>query len=221
VEVADGPLRYRVGTGLSSRVAKLNPAWNEPSDDATVNASFAAAMALTAGEFVDHVARAVTTWLPAREIVAAARAGATGVHASGRILKLATFAPWKEHLFELEDEEAAAAAGVTSPVKRARTDGDAASATTADDGGKAWYVLYPDSNPSAGWRVQAVPVEPEGFACRRALPAAWRGLRDDELSAAAGVPGCVFVHAAGFIGGAKTYEGALALAVKATEGAAV
>jgi uncharacterized UPF0160 family protein len=88
VEVADGPLRYRVDTGLSSRVAKLNPAWNEPADDATVNARFAAAMALTAGEFVDHVARAITTWLPAREIVAAARAGAAAVHPSRRILQL-------------------------------------------------------------------------------------------------------------------------------------
>ncbi len=42
-----------------------------------------------------------------------------------------------------------------------------------------------------------------------------RGLRDDALSEACGVPGGVFVHASGFIGGNATYEGALAMARKA------
>lgn len=41
-----------------------------------------------------------------------------------------------------------------------------------------------------------------------------RGLRDEALSEACGVPGCVFVHASGFIGGNATYEGALAMARK-------
>jgi uncharacterized UPF0160 family protein len=31
------------------------------------------------------------------------------------------------------------------------------------------------------------------------------------------VSGCIFVHASGFIGGNKTYEGALAMASKALE----
>jgi uncharacterized UPF0160 family protein len=46
------------------------------------------------------------------------------------------------------------------------------------------------------------------------MPAAWRGLRDEALSMEAGIPGCTFVHAAGFIGGNATYEGALAMARK-------
>jgi uncharacterized UPF0160 family protein len=41
---------------------------------------------------------------------------------------------------------------------------------------------------------------------------AWRGLRDAALSEVAGVPGCVFCHASGFIGGNDTYDGALAMA---------
>ena len=49
--------------------------------------------------------------------------------------------------------------------------------------------------------MQAVPVSPESFASRKALPEVWRGLRDDVLSKASGVDGCVFVHASGFIGG--------------------
>lgn len=50
------------------------------------------------------------------------------------------------------------------------------------------------------------------FGSRKPLPVSWRGLEGDELSAVAGIPGCVFVHMSGFIGGNKTYEGALAMA---------
>jgi len=75
---------------------------------------------------------------------------------------------------------------------------------------KAIYAVYPDDGGS--WRVQAVPVSSESFDSRKALPEAWRGLRDDTLSAASGIEGCVFVHASGFIGGNKTKDGALKLA---------
>jgi len=40
----------------------------------------------------------------------------------------------------------------------------------------------------------------------------WRGLRDEELSKKSGIPGCIFVHATGFIGGNKTEEGVLEMA---------
>jgi uncharacterized UPF0160 family protein len=49
--------------------------------------------------------------------------------------------------------------------------------------------------------VQAVPVSSDSFESRKALPEPWRGLRDDKLSEATGIPGCIFVHASGFIGG--------------------
>lgn len=62
------------------------------------------------------------------------------------------------------------------------------------------YVIYPDET-SGDWRVQAVPVSPDSFESRKALPVAWRALRDDSLSLASGVEGCIFVHASGFIGG--------------------
>ncbi|KAG5221883.1 GAMM1 protein [Salix suchowensis] len=47
----------------------------------------------------------------------------------------------------------------------------------------------------------AVPVSPESFQSRKALPEAWRGLRDDELSSVSKIEGGIFVHASGFIGG--------------------
>ena len=40
----------------------------------------------------------------------------------------------------------------------------------------------------------------------------WRGLRDQELSEVSGIPGCVFVHANGFIGGNSTLDGVLSMA---------
>lgn len=55
-------------------------------------------------------------------------------------------------------------------------------------------------------------VAPDRFESRKALPEAWRGLRDDDLSKGSGIPGGVFVHMSGFIGGNTTYEGALAMA---------
>lgn len=62
------------------------------------------------------------------------------------------------------------------------------------------YVIYPDET-GKNWRVQAVPVSPESFDSRKALPEAWRGVRDDELSKLSDIDGCIFVHASGFIGG--------------------
>ena len=49
------------------------------------------------------------------------------------------------------------------------------------------------------------------------LPEAWRGLRGAELDAVAGIPGCVFVHASGFIGGNESYTGALKMATTSLE----
>ena len=62
------------------------------------------------------------------------------------------------------------------------------------------FCLYKDDREGK-WRVQAVSVSTTSFDNRRSMPAAWRGLRDDKLSEAAGIPGCVFCHANGFIGG--------------------
>jgi MYG1 exonuclease len=42
-------------------------------------------------------------------------------------------------------------------------------------------------------------------------------VRDEALSELSGVPGCVFVHSSGFIGGNSTYEGALAMAMVALD----
>ena len=55
------------------------------------------------------------------------------------------------------------------------------------------------------------------FMARVSLPEAWCGIRNSQLSELSGIPGCVFVHASGFIGGNQTYRGALQMAVRALE----
>ena len=62
------------------------------------------------------------------------------------------------------------------------------------------------------WRIQAVTEEGFAFKNRLSLPELWRGVRDQDLSKIANVDGCTFCHAAGFIGGNKTYEGVVEMA---------
>ncbi|KAJ9156277.1 hypothetical protein NKR23_g920 [Pleurostoma richardsiae] len=187
------------GFTLGAVVGRLNPAWNDPlpADPVAAQAAederFARASARIGEEFDREVDYYVRSWLPAREVVAAAYADKGAADAEGRILVLrGQSCPWKDHLYSLEQERG--------------------------EEGRTAYVLYPEKPaPGAKWRVQAVPVSKDSFESRKPLPAAWRGFRDEELDGISGVPGCVFVHAAGFIGGNKTFEGALALAKKALD----
>jgi hypothetical protein len=153
-------------------VGKLNPNWNESSTDEELQGRFHKAMDMAGGEFVESVKYLATAWLPARDIVLAAMAERTKHYPTGEILVLPTYTVWKKHLLNAEEEQ-----GVSPLIK---------------------YVLYADT--SGAWRVQAVPVSSESFASRLALPAAWRGIRDEALSELTGVPDCIFIHAGGFIG---------------------
>jgi uncharacterized UPF0160 family protein len=73
------------------------------------------------------------------------------------------------------------------------------------------FVIYPDSDGNQ-YQIKTVPVEPGSFDTRRDLPAAWAGLRDQELAAVTGVADSVFCHLNLFIGGARSFDGALRLA---------
>jgi uncharacterized UPF0160 family protein len=194
-----GGQAYVIGSSLPARVNALNPAWNEEASGAEVNAQFGAAMELAATELVGCVLRLCTEWWPARSLVAAALAqteaeasALDGAEAAARRQLLVLEGggcPWAGHLLALEAERATPAPALVK------------------------YVLYADGR--AQWRVQAVPTVEGGFHSRLALPEPWRGVRDGALSELVGLPGCVFVHAAGFIGGHETKAGALELATKA------
>lgn len=198
--VAAAGLKKRFSDGgftLGAMVGRLNSNWNDPapSDPAEAQAAederFVLASQRIGEEFDRDLDYYIKAWQPARSLVEKAFGERSQYDAEGRIMVLSgQSCPWKDHLYMLEEE--------------------------SKEEGKVLYVLYPEKpTPDAKWRIQTVPVTKDSFESRKALPKEWRGVRDEELDKVSGVPGCVFVHAAGFIGGNKTFEGALELAKKA------
>jgi len=179
-------------------VGRLNPNWNDPtpSDPAEAQAAedarFLEASERIGTEFSRDLEFFTKSWLPAREIVRAAYNKRLEYDPEGRVMVLeGQSVPWKDHLYTLEDAEG-----------------------NLDK--KVIYVLYAEKPvPDAKWRIQCVPETSNSFQSRKPLPEPWRGARDEALDAITGIPGGVFVHAAGFIGGNKTFEGAKDMAVKA------
>jgi len=182
-------LQYFDSTGLSSRVGRINPRWNEV-DEATgkspdPDARFEIASSMCGVDFLSVLTKIVESDLPARSIVEGAVQKRFECNDSGEIICLpAGGLPWKSQLYELEHD-----LKVTTPIK---------------------YVLYTDQ--AGMWRIQCVSVEGKAFENRLSLPAKWRGVRDEDLSSVAGIEGCTFCHSAGFIGGNKSYEGVLEMA---------
>ena len=148
-------------------------------------------MSLVGSEFVDRVMFYANVWWPARALVSEAIEKRFKVSKCGRIISFDKGGcPWKEHLFELEKEQ--------------------------NIEGQILFTLFEDDT-NKSWRVCAVPVEDQSFVSRMKLKEDWCALRDQELSEKSKIEGCVFVHAAGFIGGNKTKEGALQMAIKTIE----
>jgi uncharacterized UPF0160 family protein len=182
---------YSDATGLSRRVSRCNPRWNEvgpngqaPNDDER----FEIASAMCGEDFVSVMTQIVESDLPARDFVEAALLKRHEVDSTGEIIVLESGGlPWKNHLYELERVH------LVDPLVK--------------------FCLYEDQGGM--WRVQAVTVEGTAFENRLGLPKEWRGVRDDKLEAVTKIPGSKFVHVAGFIGGNATYEGALKMAVVA------
>ena len=177
-------LVYKDCTGLSSRVSRLNPRWNEtPSPN--VDDRFKMASNMCGEDFLQVLSQIVESDLPARTFVESAVLKRFECDSSGEIIKFESGGmPWKSHLYEIEKEQK-----IENLIK---------------------FVLYTDQ--AGMWRVQAVTVEGQAFENRLSLPEEWRGVRDEDLEKVSGIGGAKFVHAAGFIGGNKSYEGALKMA---------
>ncbi|KJR84612.1 MYG1 protein [Sporothrix schenckii 1099-18] len=183
------------GFTLGAVVGRYNAQWNDADEDqATEDARFEKASARIGVEFDRELNYLVSGWLPARSIVKAAFDARSEFDSGGRLLVFRDQScPWKDHLYTLESE-------------------------AGEGSSKVLYVLYPDKE--GRWRVQCVPAAKDSFESRRPLPEAWRGHRDDALDKildGAVAPGAVFVHASGFIGGHRTFEGALQMAKKSLE----
>lgn len=76
------------------------------------------------------------------------------------------------------------------------------------------YVVYERSDGS--WSAKAVRTNPVEFTARKAFPESWAGLKDQELQIITGVADALFCHNGRFIAVAKTRDGALTLAQKAS-----
>ena len=80
-----------------------------------------------------------------------------------------------------------------------------------DEMPEVMFVIYPDSDGEQ-YQIKTVPVQPGSFTARLDLPTSWAGLRDQELAAVTGVEDSVFCHLNLFIGGARSFGGAVRLA---------
>lgn len=159
------------------------------------DARFLVASAFVGTQFSLDLEDKFRSWLPARTVVKQAFSDRQQYDPKGRILVVPyrpEGVPWSDHLYALEAESNAT--------------------------GQVLYALFAENGePNSKWRIRAVSLEPGSFENRKGLPEAWRGVRDEELSKVSGVPGCIFVHASGFIGGNATFDGALEMARKAVE----
>lgn len=159
------------------------------------DARFARASAFVGDQFSLELNDKFGSWLPARAVVAQAFNSRHALDEQGRIIVIPykpEGVPWADHLYALEEE-------------------------TKSQGSVLFALFAESGEPDSKWRIRAVSLEPGSFENRKGLPEPWRGVRDEELSKLSGIPGCIFVHAAGFIGGNKTFDGALDMAKKAVD----
>eukprot|EP00591_Stephanopyxis_turris_P000988 CAMPEP_0195521390 /NCGR_PEP_ID=MMETSP0794_2-20130614/18584_1 /TAXON_ID=515487 /ORGANISM="Stephanopyxis turris, Strain CCMP 815" /LENGTH=346 /DNA_ID=CAMNT_0040650931 /DNA_START=86 /DNA_END=1126 /DNA_ORIENTATION=+ len=176
---------YKDSTGLSARVGRLNPRWNEEGDDTDPDQRFEIASDLCGRDFLGVLEYVVESQIPAIQFVEEAVLARMDVDSSGEIIKFGSGGlPWKSILYDMERKHK------VDPLIK--------------------FVLYTDQGGM--WRIQAVSVEGQGFTNRVSLPAEWRGVRDADLSSIAGIPGCTFCHNSGFIGGNESYDGVLEMA---------
>lgn len=101
-----------------------------------------------------------------------------------RTVLLEKFVPWKEHVYNWEKDN--------------------------NKFGYFLYIIYSDTTNM--WKISCIPENPGSFSSRKPLPSKWLGLKDEDLVKASGIEDAMFVHASGFIGGAKTQEGCVKMA---------
>ncbi|KAK8215145.1 hypothetical protein M8818_002155 [Zalaria obscura] len=146
-------------------------------------------------QFISELMDKYHSWLPARSVVKEAFSSRNQYDPKGRIMVVPhrpEGVPWSDHLYALEKE-------------------------TGQEGTVLYVLFAENGEPDSKWRIRSVSKEAGSFENRKDLPDAWKGVRDEELSKVSGVPGGVFIHASGFIGGNKTFEGALEMAKKAAD----
>lgn len=166
---------------FSNVISGYNCRWDE--DSRSQDRRFHQAVSFAKDTLERAIERSLA-WRKAREIVAGA------LHdVMHRILVLPQFAPWQEHLAELEE--------------------------IRQDKAPPLFVIYPDQ--SNKFMAAAVPTSPGSRDLRCAYPNEWGGLQREALQEKSGVSDAVFCHGGRHLAGAVTIEGAISLAKKAME----
>nr|VZI38925.1 unnamed protein product [Spirometra erinaceieuropaei] len=231
VPISDSPTAYQISTGLSSRVERLNPAWNKAEDESQC---FSKALAMVTEELVGNVRRLAYVWLPAKAIVKNCFNSRFSVHPSGLIMRLTPAGcPWMEHFFELEKEQSV---GEDAPSEKGQLPFIKRTVFLVKDGTKRFSVTtipitldQPFSNrcvtiagllcaSSASANQIASFIKQSAF-CRVMFPEPWAGKCGRELDKVVGISGCIFVHSNRFLGIHRTREGAVEMAKRALRAA--
>ena len=122
--------------------------------------------------------------MPARKQVEDAWKKRETFHPSGEYMFIENSCPWKDHLYNIEQEE-----GKDGLIK---------------------FVFFTD--PRKMFRVQTVTPKGGGYDMRVPLCKAWRGLRAEEIKKISDFTDVEFVHHSGFIGGAWSLESCIKMA---------
>lgn len=215
---------YSSNTNLSSRVScqtrslctshlclDLNPDWMD--ENPNPDGQFQLAMALTgSGKIHFSHPKCISNELQSSELLSSAteNLGSLPEVSSRRLFKIASMSMSRERSSSSRDS---APGRNTCTRSRGKSRSRLPSSTSSTLIKAVLGKIDERSIVTLTRRVQCVGVEGEEFQNRKSLP--WKGLRDDDLSKASGIPGGIFVHISGFIGGNKTKEGALQMAKKA------
>lgn len=177
--------QYSVHDSLTLKISRLNPSWTEKKRDE--NAQFFKAIEAANEELISEVKNLVLSWWPARPIINDAIEKRMEISKTGEIIKLEKPCPWKDHLFEIEQEKSL-------------------------DGIIKFVIFQEIGGPNAFWRVQGVNLK-KSFALRCGLNKEWRGINDvEKLAKISGIEDIIFCHASGFIGGAKSLNSVIKMA---------
>lgn len=169
---------------LPTMISNLNPPWYDDCKDEDFDRQFQKSMALMGQVFENVLDFYGKSFVISKDIVQKGFDTRFDVDESGLIIKLDKFCPWKDQIYNLEKEN--------------------------NCQGQIKFVLFKDSSDK--WRISTVPIASGSFEFRLGIKEEWRGIRDQQLNELIGINDAIFVHAAGFIGGAQSFESVLKMA---------
>lgn len=180
---------YHINSGLSNRVARLNPPSPKASPETRLE-HFHKAMEVVGAEIIEGINFLGHMWWPQQLQFERYVLNRHQFDSSGQIVFIddGQLIGWKSALVNLEEK-----LGIVGELK---------------------FIVYYDGSDASPWRATCMPYSLKSFLCRVPLKEEWRGKRDEELQEASGIPDATFVHMSGFTGGAKSEAGIKALVRK-------